>query len=71
MGRGTEAFNNGEIGNYYLEHCEIKDPTWNVRTILSNRLSKQLGKPILPNKFDFVNHHRAHALSSYAISGFN
>jgi carbamoyltransferase len=70
-GRGNEWLLNQDLAFYYLEHNEITTPLIDARTLLANRLSERLDGQITSDKIDFVNHDRAHALSSYAISGFN
>src|SRR6266571_2860896 len=43
----------------------------NARALVAQRISREFDTPVDPAKITFVRHHLAHAVSAYAMSGFD
>jgi carbamoyltransferase len=66
----TESYLNNDIGYHYVQHPENKE-RFTARQMAWGILSAELGFELDPNKLFFVEHHMAHAVSAYMMSGFD
>jgi carbamoyltransferase len=65
---GTEAFLNGFLKRHHLRHPQ-SDFT-DARGLIRRIFEQEMGYPIADDKMAFVHHHMAHAVSAFALSGF-
>ncbi|HKQ08251.1 MAG TPA: carbamoyltransferase C-terminal domain-containing protein [Blastocatellia bacterium] len=65
---GTEGFLNGFLKRHHLHHRQ-SDFT-DARGLIRRIFNEELGFTIADDKMTFVHHHMAHAVSAFALSGF-
>jgi carbamoyltransferase len=65
----TEEFCNALISRLYLTRPEMKE-LFDVRSHFVELLRREFDRDIDPDKIIFVRHHMAHAISAFALSGF-
>jgi carbamoyltransferase len=65
----TEEYCNALLARIFLSRSEMKQQL-DARTIMHQLLQRELGCSIDPGRLTFVRHHMAHAVSAYAMSGF-
>lgn len=57
------------LWKFNLQHPDVQ-PFWSIRDRLAHIFEQEFGAEIPANKFRFVEHHVAHAMSAYCASGF-
>jgi carbamoyltransferase len=65
----SEDVANERLLQYYLLHPELK-PFLDYKSLLCQELGQALGQDINKDRFVFVHHHVAHAMSAFIPSGF-
>lgn len=65
----TEHFLNVSLATLYLHRPEIGQPT-DARRLYQRLFALEFGHELELDKFRFVQHHTAHAMGSYGLSGF-
>ncbi|HEX3046832.1 MAG TPA: carbamoyltransferase C-terminal domain-containing protein [Bacillota bacterium] len=66
---GTEEFLNYQCRQYYFSK-ERKEDFIDIRTRIKTTLEQEFGSPVRDEQLVFCNHHLAHALSAFSMSGF-
>lgn len=66
----TEEYCNSLLARIFLNRSEMKQQL-DARTVMHQLLQQELGCAIDPARLTFVRHHIAHAVSAYALSGFD
>jgi carbamoyltransferase len=66
---GTEAYFNNFFKQYHVDHPVFQ--FLSARESLHRIIRAEFGSDINDDKFNFVHHHIAHAMSAYALSGFS
>ncbi|MGD2086572.1 MAG: carbamoyltransferase C-terminal domain-containing protein [Candidatus Aminicenantes bacterium] len=67
---GTEDHANHVLKSYYLHHPRLKD-FFDIRASIHRIIYCAFGTDVDDSKIFFVNHHLAHAMSAFPLSGFD
>jgi carbamoyltransferase len=65
----TEAYCNSLLSRIYLDEPDVKAPL-DARTIMRALLGREFGVEVEEERIVFARHHLSHAMSAYAMSGF-
>jgi len=65
----TEEYCNALLAKIFLSRPEMKKQL-NAKAVMHHLLQREFNCEIDPNRITFVRHHIAHAVSAYALSGF-
>ena len=66
----TEECCNSLLIKYYLDRPDVKDVVY-AKALLHRLLGREFQADIDPARITFVRHHLAHAMSAFALSGFD
>jgi carbamoyltransferase len=66
----TEEYANALLARLHLSRPDMARRL-DARTVMHELLQRQSGEPLDVGRLSFVRHHRAHAMSAFAMSGFD